>query len=121
MTWAKLMDMIEVEGTEEEKEIMQPKEFTISELSELFGVSQIRVYQLQKRKHDPLLLAKTEGKSGRNVLVIKEIPLLSWIEHEENVTDPRKKIDFARIHELLNQVFESRDQIIEKYMSKIQE
>jgi len=121
MTWAKLMDVINLEGSEEEKKIMQPKEFTISELSELFGVSQIRIYQLQKRKHDPLPLTKAEGKTGRNVLSIKEIPLLSWIEHEENVADPRKKIDFSQVHQVLNQIFENRDQIIEKYMAKIQE
>lgn len=120
MTWEQLMEMIETEGTSEELELMKPREFTITQLSELLGVTPIRIYQLQKRKKSPLPLMKNDERKGRNVWRIKELPLLSWIEQEETKVDARKKVDYSKVHEYFNEIFEKRDEIIERYMEKIE-
>ena len=98
MSWKKLMEIIEIEGSKEEIDIMKPKELSISELSKLLGVTPIRIYQLQKRKKNPLPMIKSDEKSGRNVWSIKEIPLLEWIEQEEEKIDSRKKVDYSNLH-----------------------
>ena len=119
MTWAKIMELMEIEGSEEELEIMKPRELTISKLADLLGVTPIRIYQLQKRKRTPLPLIKSDEKKGRNVWSIKEIPLLGWIENEEVKVDSRKKVDYVKINAYFNEIFEKRDEIIEKYMHRI--
>lgn len=119
MTWNQLLEMIETEGTFEEVELMKPREFTISQLSDLLGVTPIRIYQLQKRKKSPLPLTKGNGKKGRNVWTIKELPLLSWIEQEETKIDSRKKVDYSKVHEYFDEVFEQREEIIDRFMEKV--
>lgn len=120
MTWEKLMQTIEIEGTEEELELMKPRVFTIAQLSDLLGVTPIRIYQLQKRKKRPLPLIKNEKASGRKVWAIKEIPLLEWIDGEEGKIDARKKVDYGKVHEHFEEVFDKRDEIIEKFMDDIE-
>ncbi len=119
MTWDKLMELIEIEGSEEEIERMKIKELTISELASLLSVTPIRIYQLQKRKRSPLPLTKSTEKKGRNVWTIKEIPLLSWIEDEKLKVDSRKKVNYVKIGDYFDDVFDKRDEIIEKYMQRL--
>ena len=119
MTWDRLIEMIETEGTSDEVELMKPRVFTISQLSDLLGVTPIRIYQLQKRKKSPLPLSKDNGKKGRNVWSIKELPLLGWIEQEETKIDSRKKVDYTRVHEYFDDVFEQRDEIIDRFIEKL--
>ena len=120
MSWEKLMELIEIEGTSEEIDVMKPKELSISELSHLLGVTPIRIYQLQKRKKNPLPMVKSDEKRGRNVWTIKEIPLLEWIDQEEEKVDARKKVDYSNLHAYFDELFEKRDEIIDKYMERAQ-
>ncbi len=120
MTWEKLVQTIEIEGTEEELGLMKPRMFTIAQLSELLRVTPIRIYQLQKRKKRPLPLIKDEKASGRKVWAIKEIPLLEWIDGEERKIDKRKKVNYGRVHEYFEEAFDKRDEIIEKYMESLE-
>ena len=120
MTWNKLIEIIEIEGSEEELEIMKPREISISKLADLLGVTPIRIYQLQKRKKNPLPMKKSDEKKGRNVWSIKEIPLLEWIGQEVEKIDSRKKVDYSKLHDYFNNVFEVRDEIVDRYMERLQ-
>ena len=107
--WSKIVLEIDLAGT--------PHIFTRRRLAELFGITPMRVWQLSKRKKNPLPLELVEnGYSGQQVLIIEEAELAEWIAHEEKSgPHKQKKISFEAVKKELQRIGRKRNRIIKKY------
>ena len=124
-----IIDYIEFYGTEiarisnEDSAIMSPQIFTKRRLAKLFDITPVRVWQLSKRKRNPLPLELVEENySGQRVLIIEESKLAEWISREEKRgSHSQKKINLEAAKKELQKIGRKRKRIIRKYQKKLEE
>ena len=121
--WSRIVLEIDLTGTVDEALAVAPHIFTRKKLAKLLGITQARVWQLSKRKRNPLPLELVEENySGQRVLIIEESKLAEWISREEKRgSHSQKKINLEAAKKELQKIGRKRKRIIRKYQKKLEE